>query len=146
MAKYELKTKKNAGNVKDFIDTIDDPVRKKDAKKALTLMKKATGKTPVMWGSSIVGFGTYTYTDSGGKEHEWMMTGFSPRKAALTFYIMPGYQFPKYKKLLKELGPHTTGKSCLYIKHLEDINLKKLEQLVKESLSDMKKKYTKTKK
>lgn len=141
MAKYELKTQKNKGSVKDFIDSVEDPVRKKDAKKALALMKKVTGAKPVMWGASIIGFGNYSYTDSSGKEHDWMMTGFSPRKQATTFYIMPGYQFPKFKKLLEKLGPHKTGKACLYIKNLEDIDLKVLEQLVGESIKEMKTKY-----
>ncbi len=92
-----------------------------------------------MWGSSIIGFGEYHYTYPSGQTGDWMATGFSPRKNALTIYIMPGYA--DYGALLKKLGPHKLGKSCLYIKRLSDIDTTILEKLVKRGITDLKKKY-----
>ena len=93
-----------------------------------------------MWGSSIVGFGQYTFTYASGRTGDWMITGFSPRKASLTIYIMPGYDvFPT--SVMEKLGPHKTGKSCLYIKRLEDIHLPTLKKLIREGYKTMKKKY-----
>lgn len=137
----ELKTKKNKASVSVFLNSIKDPERKKDSKTTLKIMKEATGEKPTMWGSAIVGFGTYHYTYASGREGDWMITGFSPRKQNLTIYIMPGYSFPEYKKLLKDLGPHTLGKSCLYIKRLSDIHLPTLKKIIKRGYTDMKKKY-----
>ena len=92
-----------------------------------------------MWGPSIVGYGTYTYTNSSNKECEWMLTGYSPRKQALSVYIMPG--FSDFKTLMKKLGKHSTGRSCLYIKRLDDIDEKVLEELIDRSVRLMKKKH-----
>jgi len=142
MVKTELKTKKNTKSVAAFIDSIDDVQKLKDSKKLNTLFKKITGEKAVMWGDSIVGYGTYHYKYASGREGDWMITGFSPRKTALTIYIMPGYQFPEYKSLLEKLGQHKLGKSCLYIKKLEDINLPTLEKIIKRGYTDMKKKYS----
>lgn len=139
MAKYQLKTKQNSTSVSAFINSIEDAQKKADAKKLLALFKKATGKTPKMWGSSIIGFGSYHYVYPSGQEGNWMATGFSPRKQALTLYIMPGYA--NYQDLLKKLGPHKLGKSCLYIKRFEDINVHVLEKLIKAGLTDLKKQY-----
>lgn len=141
MAKATLKTQKTKKSVSAFLNTIPDPKRRKDAKTVLKLMKEVTKEKPAMWGASIVGFGEYSYTRSDKKTFTWMMLGFSPRKQNLTLYIMPGYTLPKYKALLKTLGPHTTGKSCLYIKDLDDIHLPTLKKLIAEDYKDMKKKY-----
>ena len=135
--KAELKTKKSARNVSAFLDSIEESERREDAKKVLSIMKRVTKKAPVMWADSMVGFGSYTYYRSNGEEGEYFATGFSPRKQALTIYIMPGYQ--NYEALLKKLGPHSKGASCLYIKHLKDIDLKVLEELIKRGLADLKK-------
>jgi len=139
MSKYELKTKKNSASVANLINTIGEPQKRADAKKVLAIMKKITGEKPVMWGASIIGFGTYSYKYASGQEGDWMITGFSPRKANLTIYIMPGYNLSQ--PLLRKLGKHKIGKSCLYINKLEDIDLKILEQLIDKGYKEMKKKY-----
>lgn len=142
MAKYELKTKKNDASPAKFVNAVKDDERRKDGKALLKIFKEITGKTPKMWGSSIVGYDTYHYTYKSGQEGDWMMTGFSPRKQNLSLYIMPG--FGDYKDLLKKLGPHKTGVGCLYIKRLEDIHLPTLKKLIKKGYTDMKKMYKKT--
>lgn len=135
--KVELKTKETKQSPTTFLNTITDEKQRKDAKKLLTLFKNVTGKQPKMWGPAIIGFGSYTYTRSNGDVGEFLATGFSPRKGNLTLYIMPGYQ--DYSDLLKKLGPHKLGKSCLYIKKLEDIDTKVLEKLIKRGLTDLEK-------
>lgn len=135
----ELKTKKNSASVRDFINAIPDKRRREDCKKVAALMQRVTKARPVMWGSSIVGFGTYHYVYASGREGDWMLTGFSPRKQNLTLYIMAG--FDRYDELMKKLGRCKTGKSCLYINSLEDIDMKVLERLIKESVAHMRKAY-----
>ena len=137
--KIKLKTTKNNQSVTSFLNSIEDPALKRDCKELLKLFKKVTGLKPKMWGSSIVGFGTYIYHRSNGDEGEFMATGFSPRKSGPTLYIMPGYQ--DYSALMKKLGPHKLGKSCLYLKSLEGIDLKVLERLIKTGLKDLKKSH-----
>jgi len=135
----ELKTRPTAASVRAFIDAIDDRRRKADAKKVGAMMRKATGKRAVMWGPSIVGYGKYRYTNTAGKNFEWMLTGFSPRKRALTVYIMPG--FSHFGPLMENLGKYTTGKSCLYIKRLDDVDEDVLATLIDRSVQHMKKSY-----
>ena len=141
MVKNELKTKKRKANVAKFLDSIKDEEKRKDSKKINEIIKEVTGEKPVMWGSSIVGYGTYHYKSESGREGDWMITGFSPRAQNLTIYIMPGYSFPKYKALLEKLGPHKLGKSCLYIKRLSDIHMPTLKKIIANGYQDMKKKY-----
>lgn len=129
----ELKTKKNDGNVEAFLSTVDNDRRRTDAFTMNEIMTRLSGSGPKMWGSSIVGFGEYSYINGSGKQVSWMKTGFSPRKQALTLYIMDG--FDSYEPLLDDLGPHSTGKSCLYIKDLEKVDQTVLEQLITESLT-----------
>lgn len=129
----ELKTKKTSARVPTFIDSIPDETIRKDCLAILKLMREATGEEPAMWGSSIVGFGTYHYKYESGREGDWFLTGFSPRKQNLTLYIIPG--FAKYDTLLAKLGKFKTGKSCLYIKKLADVDFDTLRKLVKESVS-----------
>ncbi len=129
----ELKTKQNKASVTGFLRGIEDPQRRKDCRAVLELMKEVTGSRPKMWGDSIVGFGSYHYKYASGREGDWFVTGFSPRKANLTLYIMAG--FSRYKELLAKLGKHKTGKSCLYIKRLADVDLAILRQLVKDSVA-----------
>ena len=124
----ELKTKKNDGDVNAFLDSVEDESRRRDCYEVLELMKEVTGEQPKMWGSSIVGFGERTYKYASGRTADWMMTGFAPRKQALTLYIMPG--FDRYADLMGNLGKHKTGKSCLYIKKLDDIDRSTLRELV----------------
>lgn len=140
MAKYEHKTKKTKQSVAAFLNGIEDDRRRKDAKTILTLMKELTGEKPAMWGTSIVGFGQYAFKGKSGIEGVWPMSGFSPRKTALTIYIMPGFE--KQKALMKKLGPHKTGKSCLYIKRLDDIHVPSLKKLIRDSHKHMKKHYS----
>lgn len=125
----ELKTQKNKASVSQFLNALEDDKKRKDSKAILSMLKKITKKKPEMWGSSIIGFGSYSYTGSNGKTNEWMAIGFSPRKQNLTLYIMPGYEFPEMDTLLKKLGKYKTGKSCLYINKLEDIDMKVLEKM-----------------
>lgn len=135
----ELKTKPSDASVSDFIDGIQHERRREDAKQLLKLMKRWSRMKPKLWGTSMVGFGSYRYTNTTGKENGWFRTGFSPRKANLVVYIMPGYT--DYGELLAKLGKHKLGKSCLYINKLADIDLAVLEQLVKASLAEMKERY-----
>ena len=131
----ELKTKQTDENVEDFLNSISDEKKRQDSFKILELMKEVTGAEPRMWGTSIVGLGSYHYKYASGREADWFVTGFSPRKQNLTLYIMSG--FDRYDELMRRLGKHTTGKSCLYIKKVEDIDLSTLKELVKESVEHM---------
>ena len=135
--KIELKTGKNNLSVSGYIDSVTDETLRKDAKTLLKLFKATTAAKPKMWGESIVGFGEYTYYRSNGAEGKYMATGFSIRKSGPTIYIMPGYN--DYSKILKNLGPHKLGKSCLYLKNLEGIELKVIEKLIKAGLKDQRK-------
>lgn len=133
----ELKTKLTQASVSQFIDAIDNEQKKKESKTVLRMLSRVTGKKPEMWGSSIIGFGRYTYIGSNGKPNEWMAVGFSPRKQNLTMYIMPGYTHESIQVLLAKLGKYKTGKSCLYINSLEDIDMKVLEQITKRGYTAM---------
>jgi hypothetical protein len=135
----ELKTKVNKASVVKFLKGVENEQRQSDALKMLELMLKITKREAKMWGSSMVGFGSYHYKYASGREGDWLLTGFSPRKKDLTVYIMNG--FSSYSDLMSKLGKYKTGKSCLYIKKLEDIDLKVLSQLIRKSVSDMRKIY-----
>ena len=135
----ELKTKPTSASVAMFIQSIEDDCKRKDCKQLLKLMREITGKRAKKWGDSIVGFGKYHYKYKTGREGDFFVTGFSPRKQNLTIYIMPG--FSKYKTLLKKIGKHKTSVSCLYIKTLTDIDEKILKQLIQRSFKDMQKLY-----
>ena len=135
----ELKTQPNDKSVDSFLNTIEDNSKKEDAFKLLNLMKSATHEEPRMWGDSIIGFGAYHYKYESGREGDWFITGFSPRKNNFSVYIMPG--FSRYDDLMKDLGKHKTGKSCLYINRLSEINSDVLRNLISESFTYMKKKY-----
>lgn len=131
----ELKTKATNESVTDFLNKVTDKGRRDDCFAVLEIMKDVTGEEPKMWGSSIVGFGRYHYKYESGREGEWMITGFSPRKGDLTLYIMPG--LGAFPDLMKRLGKFKTGKSCLYIKKLKDVDPGVLRQLVKQSVKKM---------
>ena len=132
----QLKTQKTDASVTDFLNAVEHPKRREDGFAILELMREVTGEEPSMWGTSIVGFGTYRHRYASGREGEWMQVGFSPRKRYLTLYIMSGFE--EYDDLLKKLGKHTTGKSCLYIKKLEDVDQDVLRELVSKSAMHMK--------
>lgn len=136
MAKYELKTRQNSGDVSAFLGNISDEQRRKDAQRVVEMMQEITGEKPTMWGGSIIGFGSYHYKYASGQEGDWMKIGLSPRKNALTLYLMGSYDFADYQDLLARLGKYKTGKSCLYIKRLDDVDIKALKQLIKRSYQD----------
>lgn len=131
----EMKTKPNEQNVEEFLNGIDDEKKRADCFAVLELMQQITGEEPTMWGDSIVGFGRYHYKYASGREGDWPLTGFSPRKQNLTLYITSG--FDQYDHLLDRLGKFKTGKSCLYVKKLEDVDRPTLEELVKQSVEHM---------
>ena len=133
----DLKTKRNKGNVEAFLNRVENEKKRNDSFAILRLMKQVTGEEPEMWGDSIVGFGKYHYKYASGREGDWFLTGFSPRVQNLTLYIMAG--FDEYDQLLHKLGKHSTGKSCLYIKKIEDVDVDVLKELVKKSVEHMKK-------
>jgi hypothetical protein len=131
----EPKTKPTTESVDEFLNSVADEQRRKDCFGVLKIMKAETKTAPAMWGKSIVGFGRYQYKYESGTKGEWFLVGFSPRKQDLTLYIMSGLE--RYRALLEKLGKHKIGKSCLYIKKLEDIDLPTLRQLIKRSLVDI---------
>lgn len=128
----ENKTKPTRASVTKFLAKVD-PARRKDCQAILQMMKKATGVQPKMWGPSMVGFGKYHYQYASGREGDCFVTGFSPRKDALSLYLTCGFE--AHAGLMKKLGKYKTGKSCLYIKKLDDVDCKVLEQLVKDAVA-----------
>ena len=135
----QRKTTQNEADVNAFLDTVENPRRRADARQLLDLMQAVTGEPPKMWGSSIVGFGSYRYRYASGREGESLVVGFAPRKQNLVVYIMPG--FSDYSELLGRLGKFRTAKSCLYINKLDDVDLGLLEDLVRESVAEMRRRY-----
>ena len=136
-----IKTTVNDANVKDFINNVEDDVKRQDSLALLKLFSKVTGEKPKMWGSSIIGFGSYHYkSEKSRQEGEWMLTGFSPRKQNLTLYVMPG--FGDYQDLLEDLGKHKTSVGCLYINKLADVDMAVLEKLIKKTFAAMKAEHT----
>ena len=133
------KTIENNASVRSFLDAIPDTQRKGDAKRLAGMMRRLTGHRARMWGDSIVGFGRYHYRYASGREGEWALVGFSPRKQNLAVYVMPG--FKPFAALMKKLGKYKTGKSCLYIKTLADVDETVLEQLILESVELMRERY-----
>ena len=132
----ELKTQENDASVDDYLNSVEDEKKREASFRVKELMEDVTGEEARMWGDSIVGFGHYKYKYASGREGEWMLVGFAPRKKNLTLYIMSG--FDEYDDLLGKLGKHSTGKSCLYIKKLEDVDQDVLRDLVSKSVEHMK--------
>lgn len=135
MAKAELKTKLNDASVKDFLNAVGDERKRADCFRVAELMGKLSGDEPKMWGPSIVGFGSVQLKYPTGRELDWLLVGFSPRKANITLYITDG--FAKYDELMAKLGKYKTGKSCLYIKRLSDIDMDVLEDLITDSIKNI---------
>lgn len=133
----ELKTKPTKVSVDKFLKSIDDDQRRDDCIAVAAMMQQITKSEPVMWGPSIIGFGRYHYKYDSGREGDWFLTGFSPRKQSLTLYIMAG--FAQYDELMKNLGKHKSAKSCLYIDRLSDIHLPTLKKLIQQSVAHMRK-------
>lgn len=132
----ELKTQQNDASVEGYLNSVENKRRREDSFKVLELMKEVTGEEPKMWGTSIVGFGEYHYKYASGREGDWMLVGFAPRKQSLTLYIMPGFE--EYGELMADLGKFKTGKSCLYINKLDDVDMDTLRELVHQSVEHMK--------
>lgn len=128
----ENKTQPTDADVGAFLDTVENDRRREDSRVLLELMREVTGEEPVMWGPSIVGFGQYHYRYESGREGDWFLAGFAPRKSNLVVYVMSG--FPRHAELMKKLGKHRTGSSCLYINKLDDVDLDVLRELVRRSV------------
>ena len=135
----DTKTKPTAASVEDFLSAVEPAPRREDARAICALMQRLSGEAPRLWGGTMVGFGSYHYRYASGREGNAFRIGFSPRKGALVLYIMDG--FPGHAALLDRLGRHTTGKSCLYLKKLADVDLGVLEELVAASLRHMRELY-----
>ena len=131
----ELKTKQNEQSVNDFLQAVPEERKRDDSFAILELMKEVTGQEPKMWGDSIIGFGNYHYKYATGREGDWFLTGFSPRKQNLTIYIMSG--FDEYDELLKKLGKYKTGKACLYINKLADVEISVIKELIQKSVAHL---------
>ena len=142
MAKNQNKTVPTEVRPEEFIASVDNEVKREDSFELIELMKEVTQQPPVMWGSSLIGFGNYHYKYASGREGDFFLTGFSPRKQALTVYIMPG--FDGYPQIMGKLGKFKTGKSCLYIKKLDDIDRDLLKDLVAKSVAYMRENYEST--
>jgi len=130
----EPKTKKTGASVADFVASITDTEKQKDARALIRLMQRVTGEKPKMWGTSIVGFGEYSYRYASGREADWPATGFSPRAQSFTVYCMA--DFGKLGPLLAKLGKHSTAKSCLYIRRLSDVDPVVLEAIVEQAMAE----------
>ncbi len=135
----DLKTKPTDQSVEAYLHNVEPAQKREDSFVILKLMQEITGEPAQMWGSSIIGFGRYHYKYASGREGDWFLTGFAPRKQSLSLYIMSG--FDNYDELMHKLGKHTTGKSCLYIKKLEDVDPNILRQLITQSVAYMKQTY-----
>ena len=135
----ELKTKPTTASVAGFIKSVEDPVKRRDCQTLKMLMAEITGNRARMWGDSIVGFGNYHYKYKSGREGDYFLTGFSPRKQNLTVYIMPG--FKKYTKELKKLGKHRHSSSCLYLKNLGGVDMEALAYMIEHSVQRMREMY-----
>ena len=135
----ENKTQPTQLKVSEFINSIEDKVKRADCRELMKLMSETTGNRAKMWGTSIVGYGKYHYKYASGREGDFFLTGFAPRKQALTIYIVSGFNINP--ELMEKLGKYKTGKSCLYVKKLDDVDRSALAQLVKESVAYIRKKY-----
>lgn len=128
-----LKTQKNNASVEDYLNGVENERKRKESFEILELMREVTGEEPSMWGTSIVGFGSYHYTYASGREGDWFLVGFAPRKQNLTLYIIAG--FNDYEILMAKLGKYKTGKSCLYINKLDDVDIPTLRELIRQSVA-----------
>ena len=131
----ELKTRENDGDVLAFLNAVPDEGKRADARRVMAIMREVTGEEPRLWGDNIVGYGHYHYKYASGREGDWFLTGFSPRKANLTLYITSGFE--QFEDLRARLGKHTVGKSCLYVKRLSDLDEATLRELIGRSVAHM---------
>jgi hypothetical protein len=131
----DLKTRPTDQDVEQFLDSIADVQQRQDSCTIVELMRDVTGEVPRMWGDSIVGFGSYHYRYASGREGDWLLTGFSPRKQNLTLYL--SYGFDQHGELLQRLGKHKVGKACLYLKRLDDVDRTALRELIRRSVEQV---------
>ena len=142
MTKADNKTQVTPVDPDDFIASVEPQKKQDDGRDLLALFNRVTGLSPKMWGPSIIGYGRYHYRYETGREGEFLMTGFSPRKQNLSIYILPGYRFPQMKEKLSRLGKHRLGKSCLYLNKLDDVDISVLEEIITEGIRYMRENYT----
>ncbi|HEY0928344.1 MAG TPA: DUF1801 domain-containing protein [Gemmatimonas sp.] len=138
---YEPKTKPTAVSLETYLAGIENDERRADCETLTAMMSKVTGAPPVMWGPSIVGFGKYHYKYESGHEGDACLVGFSSRKGDISIYLIPGYERPEWQALLAQLGKHRTGKSCLYLKRLRDVQLPVLETMIRKSVDEVRNLY-----
>ncbi len=131
----DLKTKETDSDVLAFLNAVPDEAKRADALRVMAIMREVTGEEPRLWGDSIVGYGHYHYKYASGREGDWFLAGFSPRKANLTLYITSGFE--QFEDLRARLGKHTVGKSCLYVKRLSDLDEATLRELIGRSVEHM---------
>jgi len=136
----DLKTTKTGASVTAYLDAITDRQKRADCRAIAKMMRDATGKRAKMWGSSIVGYGSYDYEYASGRKGSWHLCGFSPRAQNITIYIMPG--FSGFGNIMARLGKYKTGKSCLYIRNLDDVDQRALKKLIEDSVREMRRKYS----
>lgn len=136
----ELKTKANSGSVDAFLGRIEHQRKRSEAQQIVALMEEISGEKPTLWGDRMIGFGTYRYRQKSGQQAQWPLTAFAPSKARMTIYIIPG--FSDYREQLARLGKHRTGKSCLYINKLADIDIEVLRDLIEASVQTMRTRYS----
>jgi hypothetical protein len=135
----ELKTKPTDASVEEFLEAVEHPTRRADGLALLEIMKEVTHEKPVMWGTSIIGFGTYHYKYASGREADWLKVGFSPRKRSLTVYLAPGLD--DIEDLREQLGKHRVGKGCLYINKLSDVDTDVLKLIIRKSIEVLEQRY-----
>jgi hypothetical protein len=135
----ELKTTPSNANALDFLQGLNDAQKRNDCLEIMHMMQQATGEPPIMWGTSIIGFGSYHYVYASGREGDWMRIGFSPRKENIALYFMSGVEH--HQDLLDKIGKYKMGKSCFYIKKLADVDHKILQELIHASLTKLKEMY-----
>ncbi|WP_042149073.1 DUF1801 domain-containing protein [Paucisalibacillus sp. EB02] len=136
---YELKTKENDSSVIEFIESVESPKKKEDAYKLLDIFTETTGYPAKMWGTSIIGFGSYHYKYASGHEGDAPLVGFSPRKAKISLYFATGD--PEREELLKDFGKHTTGKACVYINKIADVDVDVMKAMIKQSIKFLREIY-----
>lgn len=141
MASDQNKTQPTNISPKDFVAQVEHPTRRADAQRLLEIFDEVTCLKPQMWGPSIIGYGRYHYKYESGREGDFMMTGFSPRKGNLVLYIMPGYREAKQQEMLARLGKHKLGKSCLYINKLADVDEAVLSEIISDGVTEMRERY-----
>ena len=135
----ELKTKKTRGSVGAFLAAVPDPERRKDARAVAALLRRVTGERAALWGTNMVGFGTYRYRYASGREGDWPIAAFAPRVDRVTLYL--SFDLSRHRELLARLGKHSKGKGCLHIRRLSDVDLDVLEELARSAVAEIRARF-----